>query len=198
MRIARAEFWAAAARPREIPAAVRPEIAVAGRSNVGKSSLINRLAGRKKLARTSGTPGCTRGLNFFDLDGRLTIVDLPGYGWAKRSKAEKAGWSRLVEHYLENREALAGVLVLIDVRRGTGQEERTLAAYLESHQIPFAWVLTKCDKLKRTQLGVRLGELEEELGVVGTIATSVRTGVGMEEVWSWMRAAVGALGGYSV
>jgi GTP-binding protein len=109
VKIAKAEFRAAASAPAEIPPPVSPEVALAGRSNVGKSTLINALTGRKRLARTSQTPGCTRGLIFYNIDDRATLVDLPGYGWAKRSKAERAQWKRLVEHYLARREGLAGV-----------------------------------------------------------------------------------------
>jgi len=184
MRVARAEFWAAAARPAEIPAARFPEIAIAGRSNVGKSSLINRLSGRKKLARTSSTPGCTRGLIFYSLDDRLTLVDLPGYGWAQRSKAERAGWKALVEYYLDARDALRGVLILVDVRRGPGDEEKTLAEYLESRGLPYLWVLTKADKIRRNELSRVLKALREEHAIDDAVVTSARTGDGIEELWS--------------
>ncbi len=190
MKVVRADLWAAATTPAQIPAAQRPEIAVAGRSNVGKSSLINRLVGRKSLARTSGTPGCTRGLIFFNIDDRLTLVDLPGYGWADRSRAERAGWKRLVESYLANRAELAGVLVLTDIRRGPEAEELMLAEYLEAHGIRFAWVLTKCDKLARSRLAWRVRELAEALGGRPVICTSARTGAGMDAVWHWTRAAI--------
>jgi len=193
MKITHAEFRAAATSAREVPAPVGPELAIAGRSNVGKSSLINRLTGRKKLARTSSTPGCTRGLVFFDIERRLTLVDLPGYGWAKRSKAERAGWKRLVEGYISGREALAGVLMLIDVRRGPQDEEHALAAYLDAHGLPFVWVLTKCDKLSRTQLARRLAELDAEFEAsvpAASIVTSARTGLGIDDLWKWMKTAV--------
>ncbi len=190
MKISQAEFWAAASSEREIPAARCPEIAVAGRSNVGKSSLINRMTGRKRLARTSSTPGCTRGLIFYSLDERLTLVDLPGYGWAKRSMDERAGWKRLVERYLEKRQALAGVLILIDVRRGPQEEERMLAAYLEAQELPFVWILTKCDKLKRSALHARLGEIADELAPAEFLTTSSRTGAGVAELWRWLEKAM--------
>ncbi len=182
MRVHEADFWAAAARPQEIPAARGPEIAVAGRSNVGKSSLINRLAGRRRLARTSSTPGCTRGLVFFSLDRRLTLVDLPGYGWARRSQQERRAWKRLVESYLSDRPSLATVLILVDVRRGPEEEEYELAEFLEHQGVPVTWVATKADKLSRNRLRARVAELERQLGK-SPIVTSARSGWGFDQLW---------------
>jgi GTP-binding protein len=192
MQALRAEFRAAAKRPAEIPAPRGPEIALAGRSNVGKSSLINRLTRTRGLARTSQTPGCTRGLIFYAVGERLTLVDLPGYGWARRSKDEREGWKALVEYYLRNRDELAGVLVLVDVRRGPEEEERMLADYLEDVGLAYAWVLTKCDKLSRGKLAARVRELERALGGAPALATSSESGMGMDAVWSWVHAAAGA------
>ncbi len=180
---------AAATRPAEIPKPHFPEVALAGRSNVGKSSLINKLTSRKKLARTSGTPGCTRGLIFFDINETLTLVDLPGYGWAKRSLAERDRWKILVETYLLGREALAGVLILIDVRRGPQEEESMLAEFLATHEIAYAWVLTKCDKIKKGALRSRLTELGGELGDVTVLPTSASAGTGTDAVWRWVHEA---------
>lgn len=186
MKISSAEFWAAATKLQEIPAARRPEIAVAGRSNVGKSSLINALTRRKRLARTSQTPGCTRGIIFFDINEKFTLVDLPGYGWAQRSRGERAGWKRLVEGYLAERDELAGVALLVDVRRGPEEEEQQLAEYLDVRGIMRAWILTKCDKLKRSKLTTRLAELDEELAGDTLIVTSAQTGAGIDAVHYWM------------
>lgn len=192
VKISSAEFWAAATQLQEVPAPRRPEIAVAGRSNVGKSSLINALARRKRLARTSQTPGCTRGIIFFDINQRLTLVDLPGYGWAQRSREERARWKRLVEGYLDERSALAGVALLVDLRRGPEQQERQLAEYLDARGIRRVWVLTKCDKLKRSKLAARLGELERELAGDVLIVTSAHTGSGIDGVRYWMENALKA------
>jgi GTP-binding protein len=186
VKIAKAEFWAAATAVAEIPPARCPEVAMAGRSNVGKSTLINCLTGRKKLARTSQTPGCTRGLIFYNIDDRSTLVDLPGYGWAKRSKSERTQWKRLVEHYLSRREALAAVLILIDVRRGPEQEELELAQFLARHGLRTAWALTKCDKLKRSALADRVRTLTAELAPEPVIPTSSNERKGIKEVWSWI------------
>lgn len=195
MKISSAVFWAAAASRREIPAPRAPEIAVAGRSNVGKSSLINRIVARRNLARTSSTPGCTRGLIFYSLDDRLTLVDLPGYGWARRSKGERDAWKRLVEGYLASRDALLAVLILIDVRRGPEEEENVLAGYLDAHDVPYVWVMTKCDKLKRAELHKRLAEVADALGATGFLTTSARTGAGISELWRWLeRALAGGVG----
>jgi len=183
VKISAAEFVAAAATPGAIPRAHLPEIAVAGRSNVGKSSLINRLTGRRKLARTSQTPGCTRGLNFYALNDRLGLVDLPGYGWAKRSKQERDRWKTLVEHYLETRTTLAAVLILVDARRGAEEEEQMLAGYLGAAAIPCVWVLTKSDKLKRSELDARIRELAGFPGPRAAVATSAKTGRGVDDLW---------------
>lgn len=180
---------AAATRPTEIPKPHFPELALAGRSNVGKSSLINRLTSRKKLARTSQTPGCTRGLIFFDINEKLTLVDLPGYGWAKRSHEERDRWKALVETYLLGREVLVGVLILIDVRRGPQEEELMLAEFLRTHQIAYAWVLTKCDKLAKGKLRARIDELGGELVGAELLPTSAKAGSGCDAVWRWMSAA---------
>ena len=152
---------------------------------------INRLTGRRGLARTSRTPGCTRGLIFYEIGGgRLTLVDLPGYGWAQRSKQERSGWKALVEYYLETRTALAGVLVLIDVRRGPEEEERMLAEYLTATGVPFGWVLTKCDKLSRGRLAARVRALTPLFEGADALTTSSETGLGIDAVWRWIDGAL--------
>src|SRR3954465_14652573 len=113
MKVVQAEFRAAANTIASLPPAEHPEVAMAGRSNVGKSSLLNRMTGRRALARTSRTPGCTRGLMFFDINDWMTLVDLPGYGSGSRSQTERLQWKKLVEHFLSTRQELAGVLILI-------------------------------------------------------------------------------------
>jgi GTP-binding protein len=189
MKNEKAEFWAAARNVAEIPRPRAPEIAVAGRSNVGKSTLINRLTGRKRLARTSATPGCTRGLIFYTIGDRMVLVDLPGYGWARRSAEERAAWKPLVEGYLSKRRALAGVLVLADIRRGPEEEELQLAEYLDAHGIDRVWILTKADKLSRGKLAHRLAELERAIDEP-MIAVSGETGAGVETVERWMAKAI--------
>jgi GTP-binding protein len=188
MKIHNAAFEAAATKIAEIPPSRRPEIALAGRSNVGKSSLVNMLAGRKSLARTSRTPGCTRGLIFFSLNDELTLVDLPGYGYAERSHGEREGWRRLVDHYLSEREALAGVLMLFDIRRGPQPEELALAAFLQERDCPAAFAVTKCDKLPRSKASSALAGFRRQLAPIPVLGTSAKKGEGRREVWDWLRA----------
>jgi GTP-binding protein len=190
MKVHKAEFRAAATTVASLPAAVHPEIAVAGRSNVGKSSLLNCMTGRRGLARTSRTPGCTRGLLFFDVNDWMTIVDLPGYGYASRSQSERLLWKKLVEHFFSSRQELAGVLILVDVRRGPEEEESELAAYLESVGLPFAFVLTKIDKLKRSALAQQVAKIRAAVAPAVVLPTSSEKGTGVDVLWRWIRAAI--------
>jgi len=192
MKVHKAEFRAAATSAASLPAAVLPEIAVAGRSNVGKSSLLNAMTGRRGLARTSRTPGCTRGLLFFDINDWMTLVDLPGYGYASRSRGERLAWKRLVEQYFSMREELAGVLILVDVRRGPEEEETELAAYLDSVGLAYAFVLTKADKLKRSALAQQIAKIRSAVAPAVVLPTSSEKGAGIDVVWRWIRAAIEA------
>lgn len=139
-------FVAGAATADRLPPPVLPEVAFVGRSNVGKSSLINALTYRKKLARTSNTPGRTQQINFFDLGGRLMLVDLPGYGYAKVSRSETEAWGRLIDAYLAHRPNLLRVCVLIDSRHGVKDTDRQMVAMLDAYHMPAQIVLTKTDK----------------------------------------------------
>jgi GTP-binding protein len=180
-----AVFVAEARSGSDLPAPTDPEIAFAGRSNVGKSTLLNRLCQRKSLARTSKTPGCTRGVVLFRATlrdkTRFVIADLPGYGFAERSKGERVGWGSLIENYLKRREALAGVVILIDGRRGLQDEEHQLIEYLQHLGRPFLLIATKIDKLSVPDRARALATLRREtrgpvLGVSGA------TGEGREEL----------------
>ena len=170
MRVTAAHFLGAATTPARLPAAGPPEIAVAGRSNVGKSTFLNVLLNRRALARTSRTPGRTRQLNFFAVnDDAFRLVDLPGYGWAVGSAAERRSWGPLVERYLADRTPLCGTLLLVDVRRGMQEDEAMLLDFLAHHGIPSALVVTKVDKLGRGAAGRVLAEIRRAraLPVVG-------------------------------
>ena len=147
-----ARFVSAAADPAAIPPEGLPEIAFAGRSNVGKSSLVNALCGRRMLARTSRAPGRTRQLNFFDLSGRLVLVDLPGYGHAEAAKSAIARWNRLLRHYLESRAALRRTCLLIDARHGIKETDRPLLDLLDACGASYQIVLTKLDKLRAAEI----------------------------------------------
>jgi len=178
-----ARFVAGADRPDRIPPATAPEVAFAGRSNVGKSSLLNRLVGRRSLARVGKTPGRTQQINFFALGEQLTLVDLPGYGFAKVPLPVKETWRRLIEAYLEAREALGGVVVLVDARRGVSDEDRELIDYLATIEVPCCVAATKIDKLKRSQRAIQLRKLAEELPVHRVVACSATSGEGVAELW---------------
>src|SRR3954467_6561996 len=143
-------IWGAADQA-NLPEATLPEIAFAGRSNVGKSSLVNALTGRKTLARTSNTPGRTQQLNFFDLGGRLILVDLPGYGYAKESKSKVNAWTKLVKNYLRGRVTLRRICLLIDGRHGLKPNDVEIMDMLDKAAVPYQIVLTKMDKVKKAE-----------------------------------------------
>ena len=157
-----AVFESSAARLDQLPQPELPEVAFSGRSNVGKSSLINRLLNRKGLARTSATPGKTATVNFYRLD-RARLVDLPGYGYAKVSREEKRRWGSLIEGYLQADRDLRLVLQLIDMRHPPTADDRLMIDFLTEAEIPFVLVLTKSDKLNQSPRRERLAALEEEL-----------------------------------
>jgi GTP-binding protein len=158
-----ARFVAGAAEPAALPPEILPEIAFAGRSNVGKSSLVNALTGRRVLARTSNTPGRTRQINFFDLGGALMLVDLPGYGYAEASKAAVKRWTGLVRRYLQTRSALRRVCLLIDARHGIKEVDRPLLEMLDRAGVSYQIVLTKTDKLGPTVLAEAVERVAAEL-----------------------------------
>lgn len=147
----------------QIPETELPEIAFAGRSNVGKSSLINALTGRNALARTSHTPGRTQQINFFDLAGRMTIADLPGYGYARAPKDEVAKWTRLVNAYLKGRRPLVRVMMLIDARHGIKDVDRKIMKMLDDAAVSYQAVLTKADKVKAGELDKTIAKSAQEL-----------------------------------
>jgi GTP-binding protein len=192
-RIHRAEWLATAAEPAGFPPPREPEVALLGRSNVGKSSLLNRLVARRSLARTSATPGKTRLLHWFAVtrgDTELRLVDLPGYGFARVSKAERADWQRLVEAYLDGRAALRVALLLQDLRRDWSEDEALLLQWLAERRVPALVVLTKCDREKPSQRASRERRLREaiDLPQARVIATSAKTGAGIEELWKAIEA----------
>ena len=156
-------FLTAAAQDGQLPHLALPEIAFAGRSNVGKSSLVNALTGRKTLARTSHTPGRTQQLNFFGLGERLILVDLPGYGFARASKTDVKRWTGLTRNYLKGRTELRRVCLLIDARHGLKDNDRDIMKELDVAAVSYQVVLTKADKLKPNALAAALETVEAEL-----------------------------------
>ena len=174
---------------RQFPRDPRPEVALSGRSNVGKSSLINTLLGRKSLARVSSSPGKTITINYYDIDKKMYLVDLPGYGYAKRSQESKRGWSSLTEDYFvknPSSDAIKLVIQLIDIRTGPTDDDIMMINFLIDNEVDFIVVATKTDKLSKTQLANALEELHKEY-FEGTdieiIPFSSVTRTGKEEVW---------------
>jgi GTP-binding protein len=161
-----------------------PEVAFAGRSNVGKSSLLNRLVRRKKFARVSNTPGRTREVNFFLVNNQFVLVDLPGYGYARISKERRAEWRPLIEGYLESSTPLRGIVQLLDVRHEPTEEDRLMLDFLASVGVPTMFALTKIDKLTRAQRASRIAALTKQLGTSEdqVIPFSAVTGEGRDEL----------------
>ena len=214
-----ATFLAEARDLRGLPAPGAPEIAIAGRSNVGKSTLLNRLAGRRALARTSKTPGRTRGIVFFDLDlgpalPAIRLVDLPGYGYAKVARDERESWQALIEGYTESRPTLALFAMLIDARRGVEDQERQLYEWLGTIDVPAQIVFTKVDKLSASERGRLRAETQAmfKRGRAARAATtttaglaapgaarpapillSAETGEGVPALWAAIGAAAAAV-----
>ena len=175
------------------PEPTLPEIAFAGRSNVGKSSLINTLVRRKKAARVSNTPGRTREIKFFDVNGRFVLADLPGYGYARISKEKRAAWRPLIEGYLKRSPRLRGVVQLLDARHDPSADDLTMLDFLAALETPTLIVATKVDKLRASERGARIGALARRAGVEveQVIPFSAVTGVGRDEL---AEAIVGLLG----
>lgn len=191
-------FVTSAAGPDQVPATALPEIAFAGRSNVGKSSLINALTGRRDLAFSSKTPGRTRLLNFFELGGRAMLVDLPGHGFARRAKTEIAAWQELTRAYLRGRPQLRRVLLLVDARHGLKDNDREIIELMRDSAVPVQIVLTKADKAGTAACARRAEAITAELArnaaiVPGIPATSAVRGQGLAE----LRAEIGRMAGES-
>jgi GTP-binding protein len=181
---ARARFVTSAAKPDQFPPSTLPELAVVGRSNVGKSSLINALTGQASLARTSRTPGRTRLVNWFEINEKFMLVDLPGYGYAEVSRDMRESWRPLIESYLADRKTLAGVLLLIDVRRGPEDEELDFVPWLEAKEIPIVVALTKSDKLAKNKRMLEVSKAKKQLGLRrDPYPVSAQTGDGLDALW---------------
>lgn len=195
MKILSAEFIKSATEPSHYPEGVFPEVAFVGRSNVGKSSLINALVRRKNLAKTSNTPGRTQLINFFLINHRYVFVDLPGYGFARVPEAVRRNWGPMVETYLKERPNLRLVILIMDIRRDPAAQELDLLPWLNHCRIPVLLVLTKIDKLSKSQVRFRAHRIEEMLmkGVdlktaTGPVLFSAKTGEGKDVLWSVIEA----------
>jgi GTP-binding protein len=188
MKILNAEWLATAAAPDGFPKPAAPEVAFLGRSNVGKSSLLNALVQRKKLARISSAPGKTRLIHFYRVERsglETTLVDLPGYGYAKVSKSERARWQGLVESYLEGRPTLRAAVLLQDVRRDISEDETLLIDWLGEREIPVVLAITKIDKLKSMRRKARLTVLQKSIALPKSdiVATSAEKRTGIDALW---------------
>jgi len=187
-----AEFVTSAVKPSQYPPAVLPEIAFAGRSNVGKSSLINTLVNRKRLVKTSSTPGRTQLINFFNINEVFSFVDIPGYGYAKVPASVKKKWGPMIETYITTRNTLKGVVLIMDVRRIPGPEEMNMLDWLNHYGVPSVPVLTKSDKLSKTRQQKQLKEIANTLSANkdNFILFSAKSRQGKDEVWGAVKKLI--------
>ena len=184
MNYNQADFKASYGLFSQLPDSDRPELVFSGRSNVGKSSLINKLCNRKKLARVSSTPGKTATINFYEV-GDVYFVDLPGYGYARTSASERKRWDELIDGYFESDRQRTVVVQLLDCRHAPSADDMQMMEYLRYHQMPFVAALTKADKLKKSQLAATCDEFETicgPYGCQGVVLTSAENGYGIEEL----------------
>ncbi len=179
------EFIGAIANPGQPLPADLPQVAIAGKSNVGKSTLINRVTNRKKLARVSKRPGKTQEINFYRVDNRFLLSDLPGYGFAKAPPDVRQRWGPLVESYLGSSQGLLGIVLLIDARHGPTPDDWQMIEYLERLGLPTLFVLTKTDKLTKSKRKKQLDKVQEKLGASDeqVLATSALSGEGVRDLW---------------
>ena len=189
-----AEFIRSAAKPADFPRDGLPQVVFAGRSNVGKSSVINRLLNRKNFARVGSAPGKTTHINYFLIEKKLYLVDLPGYGYAKVSKSEKGRWSELIEGYFNQERAFALVVSLIDIRHDPSALDRDMVGFLAESGLPFAIALTKADKLSKQQAAKQRAAITKALALPkGTpvVVTSAESGAGIDELRALIAQSVG-------
>ncbi|MBO4432372.1 MAG: YihA family ribosome biogenesis GTP-binding protein [Clostridia bacterium] len=181
MNLNNASFFASFGTAEQLPEPKCPEICFSGRSNVGKSSLINRLLSRKAIARVSSTPGKTTTVNFFSCDG-IFLVDLPGYGYAKVDRGERARWDALMNAYFSGGRDIRVCIQLLDIRRTLSGDDERMISFLKNRNIPFAAVLTKCDKLNKTELAKQTEYWQTLLRTVPVFPFSALTGTGKQEI----------------
>lgn len=188
MIIKTAEFITSAVIPSQYPQTQFPEVAFAGRSNVGKSSLINTLVNRKRLVKTSSTPGRTQLINFFLINNEISLIDLPGFGYAKVPKSVQKKWGPMVETYLKTRDNLKAVVLIMDIRRTPDDKEFNLIHWLSGYNIPCIFVITKTDKLSKTRQQMQVKTIGDSLGVrpENLILFSSKTRLGKNDLWAAM------------
>jgi GTP-binding protein len=190
MDIKNAKYELTAVRPDQYPILQLPEVALVGRSNVGKSSIINSLLNRKNLARVAAEPGKTRQINFYNVDNALFFADLPGYGYARVSKTEKASWGEMIETYLNSRKQLQLIIMLVDIRHAPSGDDQTMFDWLVTKDRPRLVVATKLDKITRGQVQKQLKDIRLKLAMDSDemlIPFSAVTGQGRDEIWNQIR-----------
>ncbi|MCD5323756.1 MULTISPECIES: ribosome biogenesis GTP-binding protein YihA/YsxC [Pontibacillus] len=186
MKVNQAELVISAVSQKQYPEEPMPEIALAGRSNVGKSSFINKMIQRKALARTSGKPGKTQTLNFYKINESFMFVDVPGYGYAKVSKKEKAKWGKMMEEYFSTRERLRMAMLIVDIRHDPSEDDQLMYDFLKHYELPVTVVATKLDKIKKGQRAKQLKRIIEVLEMEEEdilLPFSSETGEGKDEAW---------------
>ena len=191
MKIQNSRFIISAVKRDQYPEDSLPEIAMAGRYNVGKSSLINMLINSKGLAKTSSTPGKTLTINFYDLDGKIRLVDLPGYGYARATKDKKSGWGKIIESYLVDRPNLMEVFLLVDLRHDPSEDDRLMYEWIRTFGYKGIVIATKADKIRNSQLQIRKKALREKLGMGPDdilLTTSADSRKGKYDVWDFINS----------
>ena len=194
MKVNNVSLAAVGVKMSQYPTDGKPEIAFAGKSNVGKSTLINAMIGRKALARTSSQPGKTRTINFYDVEDVLYYVDLPGYGYAKAPKTEIERWGKMIEEYLNNRETLKGIVMLVDIRHDPGENDKIMYNWLKHYNYDIIVVATKMDKIKRSQIQKPLSAIKKGLNLEPgdrLIPFSGETKAGVDELWEVLENLIG-------
>ncbi|GMR04431.1 MAG: ribosome biogenesis GTP-binding protein YihA/YsxC [Thermodesulfobacteriota bacterium] len=192
MKIKTAEFIISAVRKKDYPKDGLPEVVLIGRSNVGKSSLINTLVNRKGLAKTSSSPGKTRTINFYRINGEFFFVDLPGFGYAKVPQSVRLSWEKMIEEYLEGRAEVRCAVIVLDARRTPGDAETRLYRWLEGSGVPVITVITKTDKLSGNKLTKSLRDIKKALGIKDPVAFSAVKGHGKHILLKRLGEALGA------
>ncbi len=191
MQIKSADFIKSAAAPSQFLQRRIPHVVFAGKSNVGKSSILNKLLNRKSLAKTSSTPGKTRLINYFLINDRFFFVDIPGYGYARVSKTERESWQTLIESYFHDNAMISLVFLLIDIRHDPGEHDRQMLGFLRESMIPYRILLTKADKLSKNQVASQRARISQvlELPADQLFPTSAVTAAGVKDVWSHINLA---------
>ncbi|GIO43572.1 MULTISPECIES: ribosome biogenesis GTP-binding protein YihA/YsxC [Paenibacillus] len=193
MKVNQAEFVISAVGPSQYPDDALPEIALAGRSNVGKSSLINRMINRKNLARTSSTPGKTQHLNYYRINEDLYFVDFPGYGYAKVSKTQRQAWGGMIEKYLLERETLRLILLIIDLRHPPSKDDELMYDWLKHHDLPVCVVATKADKIPKSRWQKHMKIIRDALVLRAgdqLMLFSSEAGIGRDELWEQINSFI--------